>query len=130
MLRWLSKIAGVGASGWCVLMSLYMAIALTGQGMQVTHLADGAQIHEEYTTRLLQTDPVSGSIALTVATLLGVLWGWAAWTGRTGLLRMAAGFLLTGAILASLSIGLLYLPAAGALILAAALTTLARWKTS
>jgi hypothetical protein len=122
----LSQYLGLGAAAWSVLMSLYLAVIPTGQGVTTTILADGSQIQREFTTYLLERNPVSGSIALSMAALVGLSGGWAAWTGRGKLLWSAACLFLLGAIVAGLSIGPVYLPAAGALILAAVLSSLIR----
>ncbi|HEX9924732.1 MAG TPA: hypothetical protein VGD99_18900, partial [Anaerolineae bacterium] len=71
----LSQYLGLGAAAWSVLMSLYLAVIPTGQGVTTTILADGAQIQREFTTYLLERNPVSGSIALSVAALLGLSGG-------------------------------------------------------
>jgi hypothetical protein len=122
----LSQYLGLGAAVWSVLMSLYLAVIPTGQGVTTTILADGAQIQREFTTYLLERNPVSGSIALSVAALLGLSGGWAAWTGRRKVLWSAAGLFFLGTLVAGFSIGPAYLPAAGALLLAAVLSILVR----
>ena len=122
----LSQYLGLGAAIWSGLMSLYLAVIPTGQGVTTTILADGSQTQREFTTYLLERNPVSGSIALSVAVLLGLSGGWAAWTGHGTLLWGAACLFLFGTIIAGFSIGPAYLPAAGMLLLAAVLSTFAR----
>ena len=129
MMRWISKTLGLLGGGWCVLMCLYLVVAPVGRGLQITLLTDGTQTREEFTTTLIQANPVSGPVVLTTAAILGIIAGWAAWTGRIRLLGLAAGLLLFGSILAGLSIGLAYLPAAGALVLAAVVAIVERRLT-
>ena len=121
---WLVPVLAASSAAWCVVTGCWLWVTpMRYVGVEIT-----GGVRREVTTyhRFAEVSQF-GPLPLIVPASLAIIAAWAAWRGhRVGL--AVAALLLTGfTVLAGFSIGADYLPAAGALILAA---LLAMWLGS
>lgn len=113
----------LGALVWTVLVGVGLAVGPTGRSESVTVLSDGTQTTESASTTLVESEGASILVVLAVPVLAAAASVTVAMSPSARRWRaVVAGVMVAGCLLGAASIGIFYLPAAIAAVVAAAMT--------